>query len=46
VSLAKIGEGERVRVSRVDGMMLYVEPVPAPDLAAHSGEILKGWPKS
>jgi len=46
VSPAKIGEGERVRVSRVDGMTLHVEPVPPPDVAAHSGEILKGWPKS
>jgi membrane-bound serine protease (ClpP class) len=42
VSPARIDEGERVRVARVDGLMLHVEPAPLLDSTKHTSEILKG----
>jgi membrane-bound serine protease (ClpP class) len=42
VSPARIDEGERVRVARVDGLTLHVEPAPHLDSTVQKDEILKG----
>jgi membrane-bound serine protease (ClpP class) len=42
VSPARIDEGERVRVARVDGLTLHVEPAPHLDSIVDIDEILKG----
>jgi membrane-bound serine protease (ClpP class) len=42
LSRARIAEGEHVRVARVDGLTLYVEPAPHLDSTKPSCEILKG----
>jgi membrane-bound serine protease (ClpP class) len=42
VSPARIDQGERVRVARVDGLTLHVEPAPHLDSIVDKDEILKG----